>query len=811
MLDFFLLSPGSAKSAGRTGLLLLSGWLALAHAAAAQTAPLDSLGGLTAKLRQHEARDPHEKLLLHLDRPLYLSGETMWFKVYAVEGATGHPLPLSSVAYVEVLNARHQPVLQGKVALREATGQGSFLLPTGLPAGAYTVRAYTSWMRNFGPDTYFHTMVTVVNTGAASGATGKDSATYDAQFFPEGGNLVRGLPGRVGFKITNEAGRGVAATGKVLNQRGAVVATFQTLRLGMGSFELTPGSGPDAYTAVVQLPNGQPLTRDLPRALEQGYALRLDQTDPARLRLTVTASPGRPATVSLLGHAHQHIALATHLTLVNGQASTTLERAALPEGITHFTVFTAEQQPVCERLYFRPPTRTLVLTARPDKAQYGLRDKVQLQVSAAEGPTPLAASLSMAVYRLDSLNQQALPALDRVLWLTSELKGTVENPDYYFTATGPEAREATDNLLLTQGWSRWRWADVLAATPPAREFLPETNGPLVRARLTRAGTQVPVPSVMTYLATPSRVVRLSNAMSNAQGLVQFELGSFNDPHEIMLQADPAQDSTSRLTVLDPFSPRYVEGGAGPVGLVPRFQADYARRHLQAQAERTFAGRHRFEFALEKVDSLAFYGKPSEQYLLDKYTRFKVMEEVLREYVPGVLVRIRKDGFHLLVVDKTNKSVLETPLTLLDGVPVFDANKIMALDPLKIRKLEVVDGRYYQGQAVYNGIVSFTTYKGDLEGFQLDPRVLVQQYEGVQRQREFYAPRYDTPAAQQSRLPDLRNLLYWNPNINLAGPAAQTLSFYTGDQAGRYLVVLQGLSAAGRPGSTSFVMEVKPTL
>ena len=81
MLDFFLLSPGSAKSAGRTGLLLLSGWLALAHAAAAQTAPLDSLGGLTAKLRRHEARDPHEKLLLHLDRPLYLSGETMWFKV----------------------------------------------------------------------------------------------------------------------------------------------------------------------------------------------------------------------------------------------------------------------------------------------------------------------------------------------------------------------------------------------------------------------------------------------------------------------------------------------------------------------------------------------------------------------------------------------------------------------------------------------------------------------------------------------------------------------------------------------------------
>ena len=153
-------------------------------------------------------------------------------------------------------------------------------------------------------------------------------------------------------------------------------------------------------------------------------------------------------------------------------------------------------------------------------------------------------------------------------------------------------------------------------------------------------------------------------------------------------------------------------------------------------------------------------------MLDKYTRFKVLEEVLREYVPGVIVRIRKDGFHLLVVDALNHTVLqENPMVLLDGLPVFNINKIMAMNPLKIRKLEVIDGRYFHGSAIYNGIVSFTTYKGDLEGFPLDAHALVQEYEGMQRQREFYAPRYDTPEAQKSRLPDLRNLLYWNPDIS----------------------------------------------
>ena len=189
-----------------------------------------------------------------------------------------------------------------------------------------------------------------------------------------------------------------------------------------------------------------------------------------------------------------------------------------------------------------------------------------------------------------------------------------------------------------------------------------------------------------------------------------------------------------------------------------------------------------------------------------------MEEVLREYVPGVVVHIRKDGFHLGVVDKVNKTVLDNnPLVLLDGVPVFSMNRIIALNPLKTRRLEVVDSRYFHGSAMYNGIVSLTTYKGGLEGFELDPRVLVQQYEGVQRQREFYAPRYDTPQAAQSRLPDLRNLLYWNPAIRTTATGPVPLEFYTGDQAGRYLVVVQGLAANELAGSHSFVLEVKPAL
>lgn len=113
--------------------------------------------------------------------------------------------------------------------------------------------------------------------------------------------------------------------------------------------------------------------------------------------------------------------------------------------------------------------------------------------------------------------------------------------------------------------------------------------------------------------------------------------------------------------------------------------------------------------------------------------------------------------------------------------------------------------------MHNGIASCSTYKGDLTGFEPDAHALLQEYEGLQGQREFYAPRYDTPAAAQSRQPDFRNVLYWNPAVRTQPGANSTLTFYTSDQAGKYRVVVQGLTDDGRTGSTSFTFDVKAPL
>ncbi|RSK30257.1 MG2 domain-containing protein [Hymenobacter metallilatus] len=795
-------------SPGTRGWALL---LCLAAAIPAQ-AQSDSLRTLTQRFTTYQQQALQEKVYLHLDRPLYLSGEVLWFKAYVTDGTSGKPLAMSKIVYVEVLDRNRQPVLQAKVPLRNATGQGSFQLPAALSSGSYTVRAYTNWMKNFSPEFYFHAPVTFVNTLQASGVVSTlDTTAYDVQFFPEGGNLVRGVPSKVAFKVSSRTGQSVAVEGTVLDGQGQTQASFRTLKFGMGSFNLTPATTAP-YTAVLKLPNGRLLTRQLPAAFADGYVLRLTEADAQHLRLTVQAPGHNAETVYLLGHARQRLALATTAPLRNGQAEFVVDKQALAEGISHFTLFNGRRQPVCERLYFRRPTTQLALQARPDKRQYAARSKVSLQLTTATATgQALPANLSVAVYRTDSLVAETGADIRSYLWLTSDLVGAIEDPAYYFDSAGPEAAAATDNLMLTHGWSRFRWEDVLRTSLPSFRYLPELNGHLIRGHLTQRQNNQPAPDITAYLTSPGRPARLSNATSTADGTVLFETADFYGPRDLVVQTNTQRDSTYRIELDSPYSQTFASSVfTRPFTPYPRFRDEFTLRHLQNQVQTTYSRKYNSIFAQPSTDTLAFFGKPDEKYWLDDYTRFKTLEEVLREYVPGVKVRLRKDGYHFNVLDNPNRTMFtDEPLVLLDGMPVFNTNKLMAFDPAKIRKLEVLDSRYFQGRALYNGIISFSTYKGNLEGFPLDARALVQEYDGLQRQREFYAPRYDTPEQQQSPLPDLRNLVYWNPQVNTVSGRATSLEFFTPDQPGQYRVVVQGLATTGAAGSTSIRFDITP--
>ncbi|WP_040397732.1 MG2 domain-containing protein, partial [Cesiribacter andamanensis] len=186
------------------------------------------------KFDRHTRQAVLEKLYVHTDRSFYLAGESMWYKVYAVNGSLHTPLDLSKVAYLEILDAQNKVVLQTKIALEAGTGKGSFYLPLSLSSGTYKVRAYTSWMKNFGPEYFFEKEISLVNSFVVPQLTAQTPgmAGIDVQFFPEGGDLVTGINTKVAFKAVGSTGKGQDFRGAVQNSRGDTVALLHPLILG---------------------------------------------------------------------------------------------------------------------------------------------------------------------------------------------------------------------------------------------------------------------------------------------------------------------------------------------------------------------------------------------------------------------------------------------------------------------------------------------------------------------------------------------------------------------------------------------------
>ena len=155
-----------------------------------------------------------EKIFVHTDKDFYVAGEIAWFKLYAVDASSHKPLELSKVAYVELLDSANKHLLQAKIALDNAEGNGSFYLPPTINSGNYKLRAYTNWMKNFGAGYFFEKIITIVNVQKRITLPAiKPSNKFDLQFFPEGGNLVNNIPCKIAFKGTDQYGKGITFTG----------------------------------------------------------------------------------------------------------------------------------------------------------------------------------------------------------------------------------------------------------------------------------------------------------------------------------------------------------------------------------------------------------------------------------------------------------------------------------------------------------------------------------------------------------------------------------------------------------------------
>ena len=804
----------------------------------------DLLPRVARQLTDYLLAARQEKAYLHLDRPVYGTGETIWFSAYVVDAAQHQLDSLSQVLHVDLLSPEKRVVARRTLRLKGGRSSGDLLIADTLAPGTYVLRAYTNWMRNAGDEFVYsrrlniwpaspigpqEAMVPNAPTTPAGKARAAAAARPDVQFFAEGGDLVEGLPAVVAFKATDASGRSLNVRGQLLNAQNVVLTTFTSRHAGMGRFGLVPGAG-QRYHARVTLPDGSTTDYPLPAVQPSGYSLHVVDGGEnflveARYRgLTGAVAPGP---VQLLTQVRGIVAYPGPRPLVGDvPAAWRMPKKNYPAGIVHFTLFDAAGTPQAERLAFVPnETAGLRVRITPDQPSYGAHAPVQLTVRVADATgQPVAATLSLGV------NDAALGTLDpnaetiaSNLLLTSDLTGYVESPGYYFRSPAPATAQHLDDLLLTQGWRRFVWKTVLAGQAPATRFQPEQELSLVGQVVSEHG-QRPIPnSQLTFLQTrPTKNV--TTATTGTDGRFAFVGIPVIDTALITLQARRAQGGSNVLILPDngPLP------AAQPLPMLPSLAAappaiaTLVRRSRQVQAaeldlhpERAIRNINLANVAVTakretvpRDDPRRLYGatggtvinfanQPSMQTgsSVLQMLQGRVAGLSISGNPPNMMVQIRNSG---------------SPVFVLDGQRV-DVDVINSLSPSDIESVEVFKGTEAAIFGSSGGAIAIYTkradpnYKGPNKG--PAPGIATVKLPGFYPTREFYSPRYSallTNPPADSRV----STLYWNPELRTNAKGEAEVHFFTADGGGTFEAVAEGLGRGGQPGRGSSTFSVK---
>jgi len=423
---------------------------------------------------------PQEKVYLHFDNTGYYLDETIWFKAYCVTASQHLPDTMSRVLYVELLNPLGKVLDTKKLKIVNGQCHGDFFLnPFNYDylAGFYEIRAYTKWMLNFGEETIFSRVFPVFNAPQEEGdySSADMKNTYKAEgifpdtyrknpskskklnvsFYPEGGNLVKDIPSNVAFKATDEKGKGIEITGKVVNSKGRTIADFSSIHHGMGSFVYTP----DGTNKVIVYYDGHEHRVNLPKHIDTGYVLSVDNRNRNALQLKIQKSKElAPDSLGVSVLCRGDVLYFTTIETAEDTVSLAIPQRIFRAGVNQITLFDRKGEIVAERMIFSqiPDKEKITLTAKTNKTSYRSRERINIDMKAN---APIEFSLAVR----DAAHLPPVADYDNLFTnflLSSELKGFIENPGSYFSSKDTTCIRKLDLLMMVQGWRRYKWQQM---------------------------------------------------------------------------------------------------------------------------------------------------------------------------------------------------------------------------------------------------------------------------------------------------------------------------------------------------------------
>lgn len=760
---------------------------------------------VAARLEDYATKFSPERAYLHYDKSAYTAGETIWFKAYLLNEITA--AYDSKNFYVDWIDDKGK-LLQHTVApLVNGLTNGQYDIPADYKGRYIAVKAYTSWMLNFDTSFLYKKTINILNRDTLK-APQKIVIKPVLEFFAEGGDVIAGVSNKVAFKARDQWGRPLKIKGIVSGNDGKVIDSLKVLHDGMGYILLKPAPGA-AYTAKWKDEKNTEYTTPLPATKNDGLALQVNISQGKR-EFKVHVSPGFAAkedSIHLMGTMYQHPVF-TITKSAKAEVNGVIPTANLPYGVLTITVFDKNWQPLAERITYIDNNAPFIFKPLMEVQRWGLsyraRDEIKITV-----PDSLTSSLSISVTDLN-IDADTSHNIISDLMLASELKGKVHNPAFYFKNPSPAKQQLLDLVMLTNGWRRLNWQQVIAGQ------MPKINYPRDTSYLSLSGTvQGVMPGSIGDASAAMMIVKQKDVENKMVFMPIQRNGTFNDPSIIIFDTVQVyyqlQDKNLQGATLQ-FMPGKLRVPNVGKGWMPLVFPDTtgAWRHLQLADEwNANIARSKYK-ELEEVIVKA-KAKTPVQVMDDKYTsglfkgdaiQFDLLNDPFaKSGVGDIFTFLQGRVAGLQISGQGANASLNwrggAPALFIDEMP-SDINMISNINITDVAYVKAFRPPFMGGFNGANGAIAIYTRRGDDVKREPGKGLAGEKVQGYTIIKEFYSPKYFSPEAAPGADRDVRTTLYWNPNIVIDPKTKQAvISFYNNDVTDAFRVVIEGMTADGR--------------
>lgn len=560
---------------------------------------------------------PTEKVYLHFDNTSYYQGDTIWYKAYVVTAQDRKPSRISKPLYVELVDQLGNVMERQIVRLDGGEGHGQISLANTFFTGYYEMRAYTKWMLAFDGDTYFSRTFPVYRKPLHEGEP-RSIASYrmdssmkqrpkaklkvlNANFYPEGGLLVQGIPTTIGFETLSRDSGWVDVSGYLEAADGRQLAPIATIHDGMGSFQYTPAARP--ATAVLHF-GGKAYRFELPAAAPQGYGIGVvtrqsefdvvvsrssaAMTDSLALFIFAEGNPCSFVPVEFTGTASKHIRV-----LAN----------TLPMGVLRMSLVNARGNTVADRFVFSYPREMPSIAVQASDKLYRPFGKVGCDITVTDAKATPMPGVHLSVAVRDGMNSDYLKYDNNILTdllLTSDVKGYIRQPGFYFVDQSASRRRMLDNLLLIRGWRHYDVAQAFGVSTARPRYLPEDRLTLygkVKSTYGKSSANLG----LTVLARRDSAIIRGATQTDSLGFFSIPLDDMEGAMEALIQTRKEGKQLNRASSISLFRTFEPDGRSLDFDETnPRWDTPYTQQALGAH-----------------IDSLATQSAADETHMLDE--------------------------------------------------------------------------------------------------------------------------------------------------------------------------------------------------